>query len=275
VVNWSWAWVRVISRRYVDLHGRATAAAITLYGFLALFAVAVLAIAVLGFLSTDNRHIARDLVDWLGVKGAAARTVTDAVSKARESRRLATVVGFFGLVWVGSGFAVAMANAYDTAWRVPQRPTRERLVGLLWLVGAGVLLAAGGFVTAGLGALPAALAPFVLVAGLAVNTLLWLWTAWILPNRRVPWRALLPGALVGAVGLEVLKIVGGYVVPQLVAGSSALYGTLGVVFALLSWLLVFGRLVVIVTFIEVLAWERGHGTDEMMVSGPALMGGRR
>ena len=115
----------------------------------------------------------------------------------------------------------------------------------------------------------------MLIGGLAVNTLVWLWTSWILPNRRVPWRALLPGALVGAVGLEVLKIVGGYVVPQLVAGSSALYGTLGVVFALLSWLLVFGRLVVMVTFIEVIAWERGHGTDEMMVSGPALMGGRR
>ena len=267
-----WAWVRVISRRYDQLHGRATAAAITLYGFLALFAVTVLAIAVLGFLSADDHHIGRDIVDWLGVRGAGARTVTDAVAKARESRRLATLVGFAGLVWVGSGFAVAIANAYNIAWRVPQRSTRERLVGLVWLLGAGVLLAAGGFVTSGLGTLPAVLTPLVLAAGLSVNTLVWLWTSWILPNRRVPGRALLAGALVGAVGLEALKVVGGYVVPRLVAGSSALYGTLGVVFALLSWLLVFGRLVVIVTLIEVTGWERRHGTDEVMVSGPALPG---
>jgi membrane protein len=267
-----WNSARVIARRYVELHGRATAAAITLYGFLAMFAVAVLAIAVLGFLSTGDNHIARDIVSWLGVKGAAARTVTDAVAKARESRRLATVVGLVGLVWIGSSFAVAVANAYDTAWRVPTRPTRERLVGLVWLIGSAVLLTAGAFVTAGLGALPTALAPFVVVGGIAVNTLVWLWTSWILPNRRVPLRALLRGALVGAVGLEVLKIVGGYVVPRLVAGSSALYGTLGGVFALLSWLLVFGRLVVVVTLVEVYEWERHHGTEELMVQGPALPG---
>ena len=56
-----------------------------------------------------------------------------------------------------------------------------------------------------------------------------------------------PGAIVGAVGLEVLKVAGAYVVPLLVAKSSALYGTIGVVFALIAWLWVLGRLVVLVT----------------------------
>ena len=106
--------------------------------------------------------------------------------------------------------------------------------------------------------------------GLAVNTVLWLWTSWVLPNRRVPWRALLPGAIFGGVGLELLKVAGAYVVPRLVERSSALYGTIGVVFALLAWLLVLGRLVVFVTVIEVDGWERRHGTDEMVVKVPAL-----
>jgi uncharacterized BrkB/YihY/UPF0761 family membrane protein len=108
------------------------------------------------------------------------------------------------------------------------------------------------------------------VIGLAVNTLVWLWTSWILPNRRVPWKALLPAAVVGTVGLEVLKVAGGYVVPKLVARSSALYGTIGVVFALLTWLLVLGRLVVFVTVVEVIGWERWHGTEGSLVSGPAF-----
>ena len=106
-----------------------------------------------------------------------------------------------------------------------------------------------------------------------MNTFLWLWTSWVLPNRRVPWRALLPAALVGAVGLEILKVVGGYVVPVLVARSSALYGTLGVVFALLTWLLVLGRLVVLVSVIEVIGWERRHGTDPVV--GSAARAARR
>ena len=32
---------------------------------------------------------------------------------------MASVVGIVGLVWVGSSFAVAIANAYNEAWRVP------------------------------------------------------------------------------------------------------------------------------------------------------------
>ena len=92
-------------------------------------------------------------------------------------------------------------------------------------------------------------APLVLALSLSVNTVLWLWTSWILPNRPTPpWRTLLPGSIVGAVGLEALKIAGAYVVPLMVAKSSALYGTIGVVFALIAWLWVLGRLVVLVTF---------------------------
>jgi membrane protein len=262
--------LRSVYERYNELNGRATAAAITLYGFLALFAIAVLAVAVVGFVSDGNHNVAHDIVSWLGVKGSAAKTVTDAVDKARQSRRVASVVGIVGLVWVGSSFAVAVANAYDIAWRVPQRVARARLVGLGWLAGAAVLLAAGGFVTAGLGVLPGVLAPLVLVVGLAIDTLVWLWTSWILPNRRVPVRALLSAAVVGAIGLEVLKLLGGYVVPLLVGRSSALYGTIGVVFALLAWLLVLGRLVALVSVIEVVEWEQTHGTDAIVVSGPAL-----
>lgn len=258
------AGIREVVDRYRALHGRATAAAITLYGFLALFPIAVLAIAILGFVSSNNHHVAQDIVKDLGVKGEAARTVVRAVAKARESRHLATVVGVVGVLWVGSSFALAVANAYDTAWNVARTATRDRLIGLLWLAGAGVLVALASLATAGLGALPIELAPLVVVAGLTADTALWLWTSWVLPKRRVPLRGLVPAALVGAVGLEAMKVVGAYAVPTLVTGSSALYGTIGVVFALLTWLLVLGRLVVLVTVVEVLGWERGQGCSRRM-----------
>ena len=261
---------RTVYQRYNALNGRATAAAITLYGFLALFALAVLAVAIVGFVSSGNDNVAEDIVNWLGVTGTAAKVVTDAVNAASGSARVASVVGIVGLIWVGSSFAVAIAHAYNEAWQVPARVNSERLKGLGWLAAAALLLAAGSFVTAGLTALPALVAPLVLAVSLSVNTTLWMWTSWVLPNRRVPWRALLPAAIIGAVGLELLKVAGGYVVPLLVARSSALYGTIGVVVALLAWLLVLGRLVVFVTVIEVDGWERRHGTEEVTVRVPAL-----
>jgi membrane protein len=163
------------------------------------------------------------------------------------------LVGLVGLVWTGSSLAVSVASAYDVAWGVPSRVTRARLVGLGWLAGSGLLLTVGSFVTAAIGELPVLVAPLVLALSLAVNTVLWLWTSWVLPNRPAPpWRSLLPGSIVGAIGLEALKLAGAYVVPLMVAKSSALYGTIGVVFALIAWLWVLGRLVVVVTIVETL-----------------------
>ena len=254
--------VHTIARRYTELNGRVSAAAITLYGLFALFALCVLAVALVGILATGNDHVAEDIVSWLGLHGDAAKTVIDAVNTAQHSAKVASFVGIVGLVWVGSSFAVSVASAYDVAWGVPSRATRARLVGLGWLAASGVLLAIGSFVTAGFEALPALVAPLVLAVSLSVNTALWLWTSWILPNRpRPPWRELLPGAITGAIGLEALKIAGAYVVPLMVAKSSALYGTIGVVFALIAWLWVLGRLVVLVTIIETLDRSRLEPDD--------------
>jgi uncharacterized BrkB/YihY/UPF0761 family membrane protein len=65
-------------------------------------------------------------------------------------------------------------------------------------------------------------------------------------------------------------VLGGYVVPRLVASSSALYGAIGVVFALIAWLWVFGRLVVGITVLEVMRWETEHGTVERLVQAPIV-----
>lgn len=262
--------VRAIARRYSELNGRVSAAAITLYGLFALFALCVLAVAVVGIVASDNDHVAQDIVGWLGLHGDAATTVIDAVNTAAHSAKVASVVGIVGLVWTGSSFAVAVASAYDVAWGVPSRGTRARLRGLGWLAGSGVLLTIGSFVTAGFSALPILVAPLVLALSLFVNALLWLWTSWILPNRPAPpWRELLPGSIVGAIGLEALKVAGAYVVPLLVTKSSALYGTIGVVFALIAWLWVLGRLVVVVTIIETIDRSRLE-SDDLPVSPGAV-----
>jgi len=80
-------WVRGFVLRFNQLNGRANAAAITLYGFLALFALTLLAVAVVGYLDTGRQDVAKNIVEFLGVTGAAAKTVTDAVDKARRRSR--------------------------------------------------------------------------------------------------------------------------------------------------------------------------------------------
>jgi membrane protein len=247
-------WIRELQRRYDAIGGPTLAGGVTLYGFLALFALLVLAVAVLGFVSADNTHLAADITKELGLTGDAAKIVTDSVAAAQRSRRLTTVVGILGIVWLGSSFALVVANAFDAAWHVPGRGWRDRVRGLGWLLGAGVLIALALGATSLWDLLPGWFAPLVLVTTLAGNAALWMWTSWVLPNRPlVDWHIVLVPALLAAVAFEVLKVVGAYVVPRYVSSSSELYGTIGVVFAILLWLLVLGRVVVYVAVLE--AWR--------------------
>jgi len=261
-----------IQRRYTEERGSALAASITLYGFLALFAVTALAIAVVGYLSAGGAHVARDLPNQLGLSGEAARLVHQAVDAARRSRAVATVVGLVGLAWTGTSLAIVIGDAYNAAWHVDRRGLADRALGLVWLVGSIVPIAAGAGATALWSLLPGFFAPLVVLVSIATNTALFTWTSWILPNRRVPVRALIPAAVLGGVALEVLKVLGAYAVPHLVARSSEIYGTIGVVFALLAWLLVFGRLVVYTAIIEARLWERTHGDQRVELEVPALPG---
>jgi len=249
-------YVLSIQDRYEELHGNVSANSITLTAFLALFALTLLAVAVVGYLDRSNVDIATEITKWLGLSGDAAQVVTNAVQTASTSARFATVIGFVGVVTIGTSFAGAIATAYNMAWGVKNRGLVERARGLVWLVGAGVLVAFSVWTTVLWTRFPKELAFLVVIVTLFANGLLWLFTSWWLPNRKTSFRAMLPAAAAGAAMLEALKVIGGIWVPRLVTRSSELWGTIGAVFALIAWILFFGRVVVYVTIIEVLEAER-------------------
>ena len=88
---------------------------------------------------------------------------------------------------------------------------------------------------------PGLFAPVLTFAPLAA---IWLWASLHLPHRDAPWKALVPGALVVAVGFQVLhEAVGHFLVPKL-EKSTSLYGGLGATTTLLFFLYILGLLVV-------------------------------
>src|SRR5260221_11764251 len=91
-------------------------------------------------------------------------------------------------------------------------------------------------------------------------------------SRDIGWKVLVPGAVVGAVGLEILKVVGSLFVPRVVNSASALYGSIGIVFAVLAWLLLFGRLLVYANVVNVVRWEEDHGTVKTEIEMPRIPG---
>jgi membrane protein len=264
-----------VQERYGELHGGEMASAITLSAFLSLLPLLLVGIAVLGWFSaSSSKDLATEVIANLRLdeSSKAADLISDAVRTAESSRKAASVLGLAGLLWTGLGLVKALQYVWNTAWQVPGRGVKDKAVGLAWLSGAGVLFVGSFAVSAASQMLPWYLGPLGILAGLATGVGLWLWTAHSLPNRQVGWRALLPGALVGALGFEILKVAASFVVPRVVASSSELYGPVGVVFAVLAWLLVFGRLVVYAAVVEVVVWEERHGTVKLTIEAPARPG---
>ena len=261
-----------IQDRFGEVQGDPLANGIALQIFLSLIPLVLVAIAVVGFVAGGDATFTGDVIELLGIPsdGPASEALRTTIDNATESRRTASIVGVVGLLWRGLTVVAAVQRAIDNVWQTKSAGLKDKGRAVLWLVGAGLIFTASFAVTSVLNFLPGFLAPVSIVAGLAVNLGLFLWTFSELGRLPVGWRALLPGAAVCAVGFEILKLVGTLYVPRLVASSSALYGSLGIVIALLAWLTFFGRLLVYGAVINVLRWESGHGTVHVPVEVPRV-----
>ncbi len=267
--RYRWAAVALeVYKRFGAVQGGPLASNITLAAFLSLFPLLLVAIAVLGIVA-GRTDVAGSVIDQLSLSGQAADFVRTTLDTASSSKQSASIVGLAGLLWSGLGLVATLETALGAVWQAEGRGLKEKAFALLWLGGATLLFGASVAATAAAGFLPGPLTWLSLIPTLLVDTALWLWTFKALTSRKgLPWQAHLPGAVLGAVGLEILKVVGGVYVPRLVGSSSALYGTLGVIFALLAWLALFGRLCIYAACLNVVRWEERNGTVHVVLEVP-------
>jgi membrane protein len=261
-----------VHERVSAVGGGPLASSIALGGFLSLFPLLLVGVAVLGFVSAGETDFPNRVVDQLGLEGEAADQVVEIIDTAEQSRRAASVVGLVGLVWAGLAVAGALENALNATWQVKGRGITSRLIAVAWLVGAGLLFLGSMALGPLLNELPGPVTVPAILAGFVLDVLLFVWMFVVLTNVDLPWRVHLPGAVLGGIGLAVLKIVGSVYVPRLVASSSALYGSLGVVFAILAWLTLTARLVVYAAAFNVVRYEQEHGTVTVDIQVPHISG---
>lgn len=261
-----------VTDRFGAVGGGPLSSSIALATFVSLFPLLLVVIAVVGFVSSADSSFAVRLVGQLGVRGEAATAVRDGLETAEGSRRAASIVGLVGLLWSGLGVVGSLQAALNAVWQVKGRGLMDRLVALRWLVGAGALFLATAALGPAMRLAPGPVKPVTVVVGIILTTVLFVWTYTSLSNANVGWRTHVPGALLVAVGFEILKAVGALYVPRAVASASALYGSLGVVFAVLAWLLVYGRLIVYGAVVNVLRHEDEAGTVTAQIEVPRIEG---
>ena len=191
------------------------------FGVLSLFQLLVLGVVVLSYILGEGA--ARDFVVGQVVAGTPleAETVTGVLDATIESRGTMTIVSFGFLLFGALGMFSALANGISLAFEnVPRRPfLQDKVVGLL-LIGLTGLLALTSFVIGIVtGVLQSAASELAIevpgretavwLIGLAVPILLIFVAFWVIyrvvPNRRVTWGEVLPGAIVATLLWTVLR----------------------------------------------------------------------
>jgi len=209
--------------------------------FFWMLAVGLVAGGVFGLLGGSSTEQA---LEKAGIPGAVVSTVGQFASESGSARWWLLGLGLYLMLWSGYTGAKAASLVHALIWEEPPAKMTRPILSALWFSGVLLsiyLMVLGTWWLYDTDALAAVVAVIVLVAPL---TALWVLVSLRLPHGDADWRALLPGAVLMAVGLQVLHAATlWFVVPKL-DRSSSLYGPLGGVATLLFWMYMAGRLVV-------------------------------
>jgi membrane protein len=163
----------------------------------------------------------------------------------------ASVGTFSGLLLLFSGLSLTrrMQRMFQQAWRQVPAPgvghTLHAGLGLAaLLLGIGLLYQARALVAA---------LPFPGVLQLVVSAvagfLLWTSVPWLLLDRRVTWRRLIPAGALTAFCTSAYGIASTVYMPRLLETYSLRYGLFGVTLALIGWLVCISFIIVAATAI--------------------------
>jgi membrane protein len=223
-----------VVKKYGDDEGGREAALITYYGFLSIFPLLLLGVAVLSKVLVDHPDLRQQLITAI-VPQALQSTVEQSLA-ALPTSTIPFLAGLIGLLFSGTGVVFSAYQALNHIAAVPYRlragffPRYVRVFVMLAMLLLGAL--AVGALTVVATALPdepgVQRAAAVLGSALAVFAVLLL-GARLLLTRPAPVRALWPGAILGAVAVTLVLNVGAPLLARLVAKAGPVYGSFATV----------------------------------------------
>jgi membrane protein len=230
-----------VIKKYGDDDGGREAALMTYYGFLSIFPLLLLGVAVLSRVLADNPELRQRLIT--AIVPAALRSTVETSLTALPTSTVPFVVGLIGLLFSGTGVVFSASQTLNNVAAVPRRRRAGfwsrylRVFGMLAALLLGAL--AVGALTVVVTALPgvpgAERAAAVLGSAVVIFAVL-LFGAKVLLARPAPVRALWPAAVVGAAAVTLALNLGAPLLARLVSKAGAVYGSFATVagmFALL------------------------------------------
>jgi membrane protein len=252
--------------RFIAINGRDRTLVLASQAFTAMIPLVII---LAGF--SSEGALGPSLVVRFHVSGDAATSVITLFARPPNATGALTVVGLVVLFYSVLALARYLQRMYEAAWQLPPLGVRGTWNSFLGLV---VLLTQIGVITWLSGLLKSIPGhdALVFVLHLALASVLWLQIQYLLLSRRVPRRALVPGAVTAACGQAVVTIYSAIWMPHIIELNSERYGLIGVTFALLTWLIVVVAGIVAAAVVSA-EWARrsltrsGRGNDSDAVPG--------
>lgn len=229
------------------------AAGLCYFVFFSFFPLILVLVAVAGhFLSAEEamRHAMRVVTEFFP---AQQGFLVDILRQVMEYRGEATALGFVALLWSAKNVFMSLAHAMNVIWKVPDRNWfLENLISTVMALSFGLGIVATSVALGVLNALinyrvpvlgwsptmiPGFVPSLVAVAPLALAAAILTALYKFLPNRRLGWYDVLPGALVAAMAWELLRRLFGWYLEH-VARYHMVYGSLGGIVGFLFWIYV-------------------------------------
>ena len=264
-----WPWfdhaVRAYDRNSEVLGGQ-LAAAVTYFGFLSFFPLLALAFAMVGYVSSIYPNAQNDVT--AAVESAFPSLVGSGegqinIADVIDAKAGAGIAGLLGLLYAGLGWLDALRDSLRRVFGTDDLEIsllKKKLVDILVMVLLGLSLLLSLVVSSlattattyvldlvGLDEsfVAAALLKVLSVAlAVLVDVVIFAILLSRLSGARLPWRQVRSGAVLAAVGFEVLKLLGTFLIGRTTANP--LYATFGVVVGLLVWINLVSKLTIFV-----------------------------
>ena len=228
-------------RGYRNLDGGFYSLVLTAFFFVTLLPTALVLNA---YARSDPEAAARSVIRRLDLHGATADLVRSVLTSAGGHRLQALLIAVFSVVLFGLGIGRALQLVYARAWGLEPHGhmvwDQARYLGWFFaFLGLIVLLILQ------LAFLPADWVQWVLAPVWALLIVaFFVWTARFLLHHRVSGREVLPGAILVALGLLVVRLLSSVVLRNWLDWYSTYYGGLGVIMAIFFWILIAASLMV-------------------------------
>lgn len=247
---------------YGRVKGNLQAGAVTYFGFLSFFPILALAFFVIGYVSSVYQGAEENLIDAInsvlpGMVGEGEGQIS--LESIQESASAVGLIGLVGVLYAGLGWLSGMRQALMVMFERPERVKPNFVVGKLrdlaslttigvvLVISVGVSSVISGFSRqvlelVGLGEeLSPLLTLITVVVGLATNMLLFYALFRLLADPQIPKTSMWSGALLGALGFEVLKRLSALLMES--TKSQPAFQAFGIALILVVWINYFSRVV--------------------------------